>query len=322
MLPVAFVWNKKEWVHSVIWEHESSGFSSRMLQRWCGRIFGNIWPLRCVICSLESGTQDSCVIKTCCPAVYFLLKYFIALMNFYTFNSISLKLFCWLMCPLSPSLFLRFQGQVAWSDYVRKGKIRKSLPRPDSLQSLCFSLSALAEPGIETCVQRSIEVCEGKKNERTGGENGHQGQSHLQMRDFPITAFCSSWISHSVSPSIINFFLTPFDLYRSLLLFNDPPTISLCVMLSPSASLFPVLVRSKSIHPSRQHRVDRLMPAQSSESRSDQLSCSQSVPYLSEIPPSVPRSPAPSHHPSLPCKRTWLVPHISHLQDVMLYIYI
>lgn len=177
-----------------------------------------------------------------------------------------------------------------------RGENTKSLPRPDSLQCLRFSLSALAEPGIKTCVRQSIEVCEGKKNEWTGGENGHQGQSHLQMRDFPITAFCSSWISHSVCPSIINFFLTSFDLYHSLLLFNNPPTISLFVMLSHSTSLSPVLVHSKSIHPSRQHRVDRLMPAQSSESRSDQLSCSQSVPYLSEIPPSIPRSPSLSHH--------------------------
>lgn len=221
-------------------------------------------------------------------------------MYFCAFNSISLKLFCWLMCPLRPPLFLRFQGQVAWSDYVIERKIRKSLPRPDSLQCLCFSLSALAEPSIETCVQWSTEVCEGKKNERTGGENGHQGQSHLQMRDFPITAFCSSWISHSVSPSIINSF-SPLSIYitPSFALMTLPP--SLCVMLSHSASLSPVLVRSKSIHPSRQHRVDRLMPAQSSESRSDQLSCSQSVPYLSEIPSSVPRSPYPSHHtpPSL-----------------------
>lgn len=109
-----------------------------------------------------------------------------------SFHSISFKLSCQLMCPLMPPLFLRFQGQLTWRVCARRiERIVESLPRADSLRHLCFSLSALAAARIETCVQRSIEICERKKNEQTGRENGHQGQSHLQMRDFPITAFCS-----------------------------------------------------------------------------------------------------------------------------------
>lgn len=214
MLPVTFVWNKKR--ASPRCEHESFSYPDEHSD----------------------------------PMWTNLLKYFIALMYFCAFNSLSLKLFCWIMCPLRPPLFFKVSGPSGVKWLRERGENTKESPEARLPPvSLFFTVSTRGAPaGIETCVQRSIEVCEGKKNEWTGGENGHQGQSHLQMRDFPITAFCSSWISHSVSPSIINFVLTPFDLYGSLLLFNDPPTISLCVMLSHSASPRSLSVLRASIH--------------------------------------------------------------------------
>lgn len=206
------------------------------------------------------------------------------------------------MCPLRPPLFWRSQGQVTWSDCVREGKTRKSPPRGLTPSSVSvFHCQHLRSSVLRPASGRALRFVRERGMSELREKMAIRDNLIYRWETPPITAFCSSWISHSVSPPIINFFLTPFDLYHSLLLFNNPPTISLFVKLSRSASLSPVLVRSKSIHPSRQHREDRLMPAQSSERRSDQLSRSQSMPYLSEIPPSIPHSPFLSQHvpPSL-----------------------
>lgn len=183
------------------------------------------------------GNKNSLLLKlkaffeNWCKKKNLLWYYFIALMHF---NFISFKLFCWLICPLRPPLFLRFWCQVAWSDCVREGNLQNTLPRPDSLQHLCFSLSALAELSFETCVQPSIELCEGKKNEQTGGDNGHQGWSHLQMRDFPSVPRQS--LTLSLPPSLIS--PSPLSIYVT-------PSFSLITL--PSSLFFAMLSRSASL---------------------------------------------------------------------------
>ncbi len=205
------------------------------------------------------------------------------------------------MCPLRPPLFWRFQGQVVWSDCMREGKIRRASRGLTPSSVSVFHCQHLRSSVLRPASGRALRFVSERRMSELGEKMAIRDNLIYRWETLPsLPSVPRESLNLSLPPSLISF--SPLSIYitPSFSLISLQPSLFLWSSLALPLSPRSLSVLRASIH-HWQHREDRLMPAQSSESRSDQLSCSQSMPYLSEIPPSIPHSPSLSQHvpPSL-----------------------
>ncbi len=160
------------------------------------------------------------------------------------------------MCPLRPPLFWRFQGQVAWSDCVREGKIRRASWGLTPSSVSVFHYQHLRSPVLRPASSRALRFVRERRMSELGEKIAIRDNLIYRWETPPLLpSVPRESLTLSLPPSLISF--SPLSIYitPSFSLITLPPSLflwsSLALPLSPQS----LSVLRASIHHGSTERI-------------------------------------------------------------------